>query len=65
MQRTEARIGPNTVATVAVPAGAVFTLRLTANGTSHDYTITAGDEVRAPYPEPYNGTANKTAQSQR
>lgn len=58
VQRTEARIGPNTVATVAVPAGAVFTLRLTADGASHDYTITAGDDVRAPYPEPYNGIVN-------
>ena len=55
VQRTEARIGPNTVATVVVPNGAVFTLRLTANGTSHDYTMIAGDEVKAPYPEPYNG----------
>jgi hypothetical protein len=55
VQRTEARIGPNTVATVLAPNGAVFTLRLTANGTSHDYTMIAGDEVKAPYPEPYNG----------
>ena len=58
VQRTEVRVGPNTVATVAVPAGAVFTLRLTANGTSHDYTVTAGEEVKAPYPEPYNGVVN-------